>query len=116
MFGLAVFQCDVIATLWARQQDPVYLYDFNCRGLALGASEDNSRGQNAAHRVVDAVDEGQLAQRGDCYFSVLSPASPASFRPLPNHPDPLLAVPSTPHSGKSTSWTFWHVIHIQSLL
>ena len=99
MLVLAVFQCDVVATLWARQQDPVYLYDFNCRGHALGASEDNSRGQNAAHRVVDAVDEGQLVQRGDCYFSVLSPASPASFHSLPNHPDPPLAVPSSPQVG-----------------
>jgi hypothetical protein len=68
MFGLAVFQCSVVAPVWARRQDPVYLYDFHCRGHHLGASEDNSRGQNAAHRVVVAVDEGQMVQRGARLF------------------------------------------------
>jgi hypothetical protein len=30
------------------------------------------------------------------YFSVLTPTSPALFHSLPNHPDPFLAVPSSP--------------------
>jgi hypothetical protein len=38
---------------------------------------------------------GTLSSVGD-YFSVLTPTSPALFHPLPNHPDPLLAVLSSP--------------------
>lgn len=79
--SVAIFRygCWTDTSVWARQQLPVYLYVYHCRGQSFGASEDNSRGQNAAHRVEDAVDEGQVDETGDVYFSVFTPALPASY-------------------------------------
>ncbi|KAG9679815.1 hypothetical protein KCU87_g396, partial [Aureobasidium melanogenum] len=58
-------------TVWAREQLPVYLYVCHCRGQPFGASENNSRGQNAARRVEVAVDEGQMDESTSertCFF------------------------------------------------
>ncbi|KAH0238778.1 hypothetical protein KCV06_g557, partial [Aureobasidium melanogenum] len=70
-------------TVWAREQLPVYLYVCHCRGQPFGASENNSRGQNAARRVEVAVDEGQMDESTSertCFFRRNAPPTKAPIR------------------------------------